>query len=637
LIVLMASLSYLAASLAGTLVLRPEMVWPLWPGCAFVVAVLLLVPRKIWPILTAAGLAGFALYDWQAGLSLRTTAFLLLADSVEILITALGVSYSFGGVPRLNSTKSLARYSFFAVFLAPFWSASVATAAFGGLDWIRWRVGFFTEALAFLTVTPAVLSCVHIAREWTRKSPAFYLETVALNVALVLLGYIAFVAHGTLSPLVLLYSLLPLLLWSALRFGLMGISSSMIVVAFLSIWGAVRGEGPFTGSAPLRNIFSLQLFLFFASGTFLTLAVLVEQRKRVEEVLRQKEIELHEAQRIAQVGSWQWDPDHDAVDWSPELYRIAGRDPSLPAVTYAEHSHLYTPESWERLRSAVEQALEDAVPYHLDLQMRHRDGTMRWVTARGEPRLDSLGRVVQLRGTLHDITEQKRTEEALSTLGSRLIQAQEHERTRIARELHDDIGQRLAMLVIELEQLRRDSSDLSPELRNHIAELWKQTSEIAADTQTLSHELHSSKLELLGIIPAMRAFCREFSEQQKVEIDFESNDISTSESVPPDVSLCLFRVLQEALHNSAKHSGVRHFEARLWRTSGAMHLTVGDSGAGFDYEAAKKGRGLGLISMHERVKLVKGILSVESHPNRGTRVHACVPLSSFSNSLEATG
>jgi len=635
LIVLVASLSYLAAGLAGILVLRPEMVWPLWPGCAFVVAVLLLVPRRIWPILTAAGLAGFALYDLQVGLSLRTTAFLLLADTVEILITALGVSYSFGGVPQLNSTKSLARYSFFAVFLAPFWSASVATAAFGGIDWIRWRIGFFTEALAFLTVTPAVLSCVHIAREWTRKSPAFYLEAVALNAALVFLGYVAFVARGTLSPLVLLYSLLPLLLWSALRFGLTGISSSMIVVAFLSIWGAVRGLGPFTGSAPLRNIFSLQLFLFFASGTFMTLAVLVEQRKRVELELRQKEIELTEAQRIAQVGSWQWDPVRDVVDWSPELYRMTGRDPNLPAVTYAEHSRLYTSESWERLRDAVEKALESAIPYHLDLQMLLPDGTTRWVTARGEPLLNPLGKVVQLRGTVHDITEQKRAEEVLSTLGRRLIQAQEHERTRIARELHDDIGQRLAMLVIEFEQLCRDSSDLSSELRNHIAELWKQTSEIANDTQSLSHQLHSSKLELLGIAPAMRAFCKEFSEQQKVEIDFESNDVEGP--VPPDVSLCLFRVLQEALHNSAKHSGVRRFEARLWRTPGAMHLTVGDSGAGFEYEAARKGRGLGLISMQERVKLVKGTLSVESHPNRGTRVHACVPLSSFSDSLEATG
>jgi signal transduction histidine kinase len=137
------------------------------------------------------------------------------------------------------------------------------------------------------------------------------------------------------------------------------------------------------------------------------------------------------------------------------------------------------------------------------------------------------------------------------------------------------------------------------------------------------------------MVAASRAFCKEFSAQQNVEIDFESNELSGP--LPADVSLCLFRVLQEALHNSAKHSGVRRFEARLWRTAGAIHLTVADSGTGFDYEAARKGSGLGLISMQERVKLVKGALSVESHPNRGTRIHACIPLSSFDDSLEAAG
>ena len=127
-----------------------------------------------------------------------------------------------------------------------------------------------------------------------------------------------------------------------------------------------------------------------------------------------------------------------------------------------------------------------------------------------------------------------------------------------------------------------------------------------------------------GIAAAMKAFCKEFGEQQQVEIDFETHDLFGP--FPPDVSLCLFRVLQEALHNSAKHSGVRHFEVRLWATSGAVHLRVGDSGTGFDSELARKSHGLGLISMQERVKLVRGTLSIDSHPNRGTTVHARVPL-----------
>ena len=133
----------------------------------------------------------------------------------------------------------------------------------------------------------------------------------------------------------------------------------------------------------------------------------------------------------------------------------------------------------------------------------------------------------------------------------------------------------------------------------------------------------------------MRGFCREFGEQQKVEIDFQSHDLPSPLS--PDISLCLFRVLQEALHNSAKHSGVRHFEVRLWGTSDEIHLTVKDSGAGFDREAAKESRGLGLISMEERLKLVNGTLSIESQPKRGTTIHARVPFDSGSDSARAAG
>ncbi len=168
-----------------------------------------------------------------------------------------------------------------------------------------------------------------------------------------------------------------------------------------------------------------------------------------------------------------------------------------------------------------------------------------------------------------------------------------------------------------------------------MGELWKQTSELATDVQSMSRALHSSRPEYLGIAVAMRGFCQEFGEQQKVEIDFKIHDLPSPLS--PDISLCLFRVLQEALHNSAKHSGVRHFEVGLWGTSGEIHLTVVDSGAGFDREAAREGRGLGLTSMEERVKLLKGTLSIESQPKRGTTIYARVPLSSGSDAMRAAG
>jgi len=137
--------------------------------------------------------------------------------------------------------------------------------------------------------------------------------------------------------------------------------------------------------------------------------------------------------------------------------------------------------------------------------------------------------------------DRKQAEDGLASVSHRLIEAQEQERTRIARELHDDIGQRLAFLAIELEQLQQTASNLC-DVRRRVGELQRQASEIATDVQLVSHELHSSRLEYLGLAPAMSGFCKEFGEQQKVEIDFKIHDLPST--LPPDISLCLFRVLQ---------------------------------------------------------------------------------------------
>jgi PAS domain S-box-containing protein len=222
---------------------------------------------------------------------------------------------------------------------------------------------------------------------------------------------------------------------------------------------------------------------------------------------------------------------------------------------------------------------------------------------------------------VEDITDRKLTELALASVSRRLIEAQELERLRISRELHDDIAQRVALLAIELGQLQENPF----QTRGRIAELQKQTAEIAADIQSLSHELHSSKLQFLGLAAATKSFCQEFETQQKVAITFRTDDLPTA--LPPDISLCFFRVLQESLRNAAKHSSVCHFEVRLWGTSNEIHLTVSDSGVGFDNEVAKASRGLGLISMEERLKMLNGTFSIESRPHLGTTIHARVPFS----------
>ncbi|PYT86358.1 MAG: hypothetical protein DMG36_26400 [Acidobacteria bacterium] len=231
-----------------------------------------------------------------------------------------------------------------------------------------------------------------------------------------------------------------------------------------------------------------------------------------------------------------------------------------------------------------------------------------------------------------DITHRKHADEALLGMSGRLIEAHEQERTRIGRDLHDDIVQRLALLAIELEGVQHDSA---PELSRRIDDLRKQATQIANDVQLLSHELHSSKLEYLGIVGAIKSFCKEYGERQKLEIDFKSHDLPAA--LPTDLSLSLFRVLQEALRNATKHSRVKNFEVRLWGSSDEIHLTVKDSGTGFDREAAMKSTGLGLTSMQERLRLVGGALSIESQPQRGTTIYARVPFTSSRDSAPAAG
>jgi signal transduction histidine kinase len=220
-------------------------------------------------------------------------------------------------------------------------------------------------------------------------------------------------------------------------------------------------------------------------------------------------------------------------------------------------------------------------------------------------------------------------------MSRKLIEAHEQERTRIGRDLHDDVVQRLALLAVELEGVQQDVPDGASELRTRLGALRDQTTCITNDVQLLSHELHSSKLDYLGLVGAAKNFCKEFSEQHKVEIDFQSHDLPSA--LPTDVSLSLFRVLQEALRNATKHSGVKRFEVRLWGSTGEINLTVSDLGAGFDQEAVMKSTGLGLTSMQERLRLVHGELSIKSQMKGGTTIHARVPIDPASDSARAAG
>jgi PAS domain S-box-containing protein len=377
-----------------------------------------------------------------------------------------------------------------------------------------------------------------------------------------------------------------------------------------------------------RWVFDHGVPRFNADGSFagyIGSVIDVTERKLAEEALRQKDRELLEAQRLAEVGSWQWDARKDIATWSEEFHRIAGTDPALPAPSYyKELPRHFTVESWERLQRAVEEALRDGTCYELNLEMVRPDGTTRWITARGEAVGDTTGRLVGLRGTAQDITERRVADEALAGMSRKLLEAQEQERAWIARELHDDINQRVATIALNLKQVENDLPTGKAKLRERVASECKQISELATDIQGLSHRLHSSKLEYLGFEAAAMGFCAEMAKLENVEIDFHADDVP--QALSTEVSLSLFRVLQEALQNGVKHSGSKKFQVVINCSWNEVELKVRDWGSGFVLEAATKSWGLGLTSMRERLKLVGGTLSIESQPGAGTTIYARAPL-----------
>ena len=248
-------------------------------------------------------------------------------------------------------------------------------------------------------------------------------------------------------------------------------------------------------------------------------------------------------------------------------------------------------------------------------------------SAPGQPCL--LMSVTVLKGHDHgvvishqDITEQKRHERAIQDLSGRLINAQEQERSRIARELHDDINQQVAMLAIELQQLQDFLPAGFPEGREKVQALWEKTHILSTEIQHLSHQLHSAKLEHLGIIAALRGLCNEFSEQHKIEADFQYRQVPPN--LDSDISLALFRVAQESLHNVAKHSQAKKVRVELVGTADKVVLRVSDDGVGFATDEHRTG--LGMISMNERTRLVGGTFSVSSIPLLGTQVETAIPL-----------
>ncbi len=344
------------------------------------------------------------------------------------------------------------------------------------------------------------------------------------------------------------------------------------------------------------------------------------ERTLAQEALRENEERFRLIANTAPVMIWMSGTDNEITYLNQTWLDYAGR-PSDAAVEKVRATVLH-PDEAERCREVYETAFEQREPFQLEHRLRRHDGEYRWVVTAGVPRYNADGSFVGYIGTSVDITERKLAEAAL--VSQKLIEAHEEEKARIARELHDDISQRITLLGMHLGILKQSLPASATDLEQEIGEMYRQIGDLAADIRALSHGLHSPKLEFIGLKAAVAGFCEELSDRHDVTIDVHFEN--TPEALPPEIALCLYRVLQEALQNVLKHSVSRRAQVSLSGQIDTISLTVKDSGPGFDPHEAMRGPGLGLTSMKERLKVVGGQLSIHSQRGHGTTIHAVAPL-----------
>jgi PAS domain S-box-containing protein len=376
------------------------------------------------------------------------------------------------------------------------------------------------------------------------------------------------------------------------------------------------------------------------AGTFLVCVIRDATDRRHSEGLKMLDAVLRETRESEERFSlladavpaliWMSDSDKLCIYVNKSWRGLTGR--SLDSELGNGWSEGIHPDDLRSYLDTYAQAFDRLEEFRVEYRRRRHDGEYRWILDTGVPRFDTDRTFVGYIGIGVDVTDRKLAEAALARVSSRLIEAQEQERTRIARELHDDFSQRLALQCIDLDQLKKRLSESDPKERAKVVQMLERAKEMSTDLRSLSHQLHSSKLEFVGLSLAVSGLCKEISAKYEIDVHFSDSGIPTD--IPKDVALSLFRVTQGALGNVVKHSGAKSAGVELGSNEAGLSLRIVDEGRGFDTRGDNAEIGIGLVGMMERLRLVGGRLSIRSELMRGTEILAEVPLSSSVNRLQ---
>ena len=355
----------------------------------------------------------------------------------------------------------------------------------------------------------------------------------------------------------------------------------------------------------------------------------ITERKRTEQALREQRTLFAEAQNLAGLGCWEWDAASGRVTWSDELYRIYGVERERFTPSYEGYLERVHPDDREQTRSTLARAVTDGRGFTFDERIVRPGGEVRYLRSCVELVRDEKGRSLKVLGACLDITEQKNSEAALraaadnlQALTRRLVEVQEAERRRIARELHDRVGQNLSALNINLDLALGAATGASP-LRRRIEDSVSLVDATLQAIENVMAELRPPLLDEYGLGAALSWYGEEFSRRTGIAVVLRDGKDAAAD-LRPEAAVALFRIAQEALNNVAKHAGAKHVRVELACEAEEIVLRVADDGAGFDPAAAARGKRWGMKTMRERAEAAGGRLEVDGAPGEGTIVRASV-------------
>jgi signal transduction histidine kinase len=664
-IILLALIYHLAVRLGLQMAYVQFNTSPVWPPTGIALAALLLFGLELWPGVSLGVLLGSLFTGADLSVALGITLGNTLEALAGVYLLKRFVNFH-NSLDRIRDVVGLAVVCIFCTTL----SATIGTttlmlagqgtwAAFGAI-WTTWWIG---DLMGALVVAPVLLVWLSPPRFHAQRR-----QVVEGFLLLVLLILVTWYVFGGIPPdgilhQALIYMIFPFIIWAALRFGQHGATLTILITSGIAIWGTVHGLGPFSMESLNDSLVLLQTFMAVVSLTGLILAAATMERRAATGALQQRAEELatlndssktfldnfeitsiyHTICRLAVTrleldAAWIETPNPEGEEKRPPAAH------GLPYEAIAVQKNKWERDSAPQIQDSFLIKTVDDIPsleggervYNayaaFPLVFSGRSiGTLKMLSKSRGFFSEDKKILIQSYANLAAVAiqnawlfeEVRMTNRQLHALSQRLMKAQEDERLHLSRELHDESGQLLAALTVQLGLLERDTGDPAT-IHTRVAELKQTASAIQKNLHRLAVNLRPASLDHLGLVTTLQQFIHEFNRQYNILVEFETVGIQ-DKRLPIEIETALFRIIQESLTNVVLHAQATQVDVLLSLTEKHISVIVEDNGVGFTHASTMTEEQLGLFGMRERVEMLGGRFTIESSPGKGTTIKAEVP------------